>query len=90
MCYTGASMRPSRAVIAILTVLIWGVFTPVVMASSGCMAMGAMCEGPCGASSCVVSAPLSADFITLVAPASLALTNEPAQTVLPVLELPPK
>jgi len=42
------------------------------MASNNCMAMGAMCEGPCGASSCTTtSVPGSA--VLLLAAASLSL-----------------
>lgn len=44
--------------VAVLAVLVWALSAPLAMASDHCMAMGAMCEGPCGASGCAV-APLT-------------------------------
>jgi len=65
-------MRHWRAVAAFVTVLVCVLSAPLAMASNNCMAMGALCEGPCGASSCTTtSVPGSA--VRLLAAASLSL-----------------
>jgi len=82
-------MKFSRVIVSILAIVIWGLAAPLAMAADNCIAMGAMCEGPCGASSCV-SAPAAAGVTHLVTaapstPASYAPEIDPT-----VLELPPK
>lgn len=42
-------------VVAVIAVVVLGLAAPLAMASDNCMAMGAMCEGPCGASSCAIA-----------------------------------
>jgi hypothetical protein len=83
-------MRRWCILLIVLTVLIWGLASPVLMASSPCAGMGAMCEGPCGASSCAVSAPAVAAIVELVSASyAEAATQAPAPDPA-VLELPPK
>ena len=76
-----------RLAIVILTVLVWGLFVPVAMASSDCMAM---CDGPCGASAQIVTAPIAPPVIALVTPAYA----DPVQSTLAIdprtPEPPPK
>jgi hypothetical protein len=43
-------MSSFRAALAVVVVLVWGLFVPVAMAADQCAAMNYMCEGPCGAS----------------------------------------
>ena len=54
-----------RLAVVIITVIVWGLFVPVAMASSDCMAM---CDGPCGASAHIVT-PVAPPVIALVTPA---------------------
>lgn len=56
-------MKTFRVIVAVVAVLVWGLSAPLAMASDHCMAMGAMCEGPCGA-----SASTMAPFTTRTAP----------------------
>ena len=76
-----------RLAVVILTVLVWGLFVPVAMASSDCMAM---CDGPCGASAQIVTAPIAPPVIALVTPAYA----DPVQSTLAIdprtPEPPPK
>jgi hypothetical protein len=58
-------MKVFRAVLAVLAVILWALSAPLAMASGECMAMGAGCEGPCGASSCAATG-LMAKSIVLV------------------------
>lgn len=52
--HTEVAMRQRRAIaVAVLAVLL---FAPVVMAFDNCPTMGAMCEAPCGVSSCAIHA----------------------------------
>ena len=87
-------MRPrSRRrfqVIVPLLIALWVLSAPLAMASNDCMAMGAMCDGPCGASSCVASVPVTLIVVAPVASAEpLAAMNAPEPPRV-VLELPPK
>ena len=41
--------RGNGAVVAIAIVLVWGLVMPMAMAAGLCTMMGALCEGPCGA-----------------------------------------
>ena len=82
-------MKGLQVTVAIVVVLLWGVFVPVAMAADHCAAMSGMCEGPCGASSTVAgpTVPASTDLVSR-AP-SLPLPAVP-QAAPPALELPPK
>jgi len=76
-----------RLAVVILTVLVWGLFVPDAMASSDCIAM---CDGPCGASAQIVTAPIAPPVIALVTPAYA----DPVQSTLAIdprtPEPPPK
>ena len=62
------AMRTARAAIAVIAVMVWVLSAPLAMASNNCMAMGAMCEGPCGASSCATTTtPVTYVFFAIAA-----------------------
>jgi hypothetical protein len=50
-------MKSWRVILAVVAVVVWGLSAPLAMASDHCMAMGAVCEGPCGASTCATAPP---------------------------------
>lgn len=60
-------MKRYPPTVAVLTVIVWVLSAPLAMASGDCMAMGADCEGPCGASSCAVAGPISDGIVPAVA-----------------------
>jgi len=64
-------MRRGNAVVAIATVLVWGFVMPMAMAAGLCTMMGALCEGPCGAT-LTASGPTGPVAIDLVGRASTA------------------
>ena len=77
-------------VVVLVAVVLWGLSAPLAMASNNCVAMGAMCEGPCGALSAIPSAVPNG---TMLEPArDLALPARPGLpgTLSRVLEPPPK
>jgi hypothetical protein len=82
-------MKHGRVLVAIIVVVVWGLFVPFAMASSHCPTMSAMCEGPCGAS-WVASIPVVSESLDLVAPVYLAPLAAAPSIQPPVLELPPK
>ena len=53
-------MSRTRCSLAIIVVLVWGLLVPFAMASSGCLLM---CDGPCGVTPGVASAPVSPAMI---------------------------
>jgi len=55
MSYDGRVMKRWNVTVAVIAVVVLGLAAPLAMASNNCMAMGAMCEGPCGASSCAIA-----------------------------------
>jgi len=75
--------------VAVLVVLLWGVFVPIAMAADHCAAMSGMCEGPCGASSTVVGPTVPASTGLVSNAPSVSLPAVP-QVAPPTLELPPK
>ena len=79
-----------RVLVAVIVAVVWSLSAPLAMASSHCMAMGAICEGPCGVPPCVIPPPLTAGVTHLVT----AATSEPAShspEIGPTVpELPPK
>jgi hypothetical protein len=83
-------MKSLRVAVSIVAVLVWGLAAPLAMAADNCVAMGAMCEGPCGVSSCVVSPLATGDITRLVAAASPAPASSLPEIDQTVLELPPK
>jgi len=83
-------MKFWRVAVSIVAILVWGLAAPLAMAADNCVAMGAMCEGPCGASSAVVSAAATAG-VTHLATAAIPVAAAHAPEIDPtVLELPPK
>lgn len=80
----------SRRVLVLCFLAAWVLLGPVAMAFEGCAAMGAMCEGPCGISSCAIFTP--ALWVAPVPTASLYVAVDrqlPANTFAG-LERPPK
>ena len=82
-------MNGLRVAVAVLIVILWGLFVPVAMAVDHCAAMSGMCEGPCGASS-TVEAPTVPCFSDLVSRAPSTPVPATPQLAHPTLELPPK
>jgi hypothetical protein len=79
-----------RVLVTVLVIVVWGVFTPVAMATDHCFLMGGDCEAPCGASSYVAAAPVSVMFIEPVAVTDALVADHAPAAPLSVLELPPK
>jgi hypothetical protein len=80
----------SRRILVLCFLAAWVFLGPVAMAFEGCAAMGAMCEGPCGVSSCTIFTPA-----LWVAPAPTASLYAAVDQHLPAnasagLERPPK
>ncbi len=71
-CYSKRAMNRWRAVVAVLAVAVWALSAPLAMASNNCLAMGAMCEGPCGVSSCATSNVPVSDILLLLAVTSVS------------------
>lgn len=82
-------MNGVRVVLAVVLVLVWGLFVPVAMATDQCAAMNYMCEGPCGA-----SAPATAPTLPVVIGLVSLVRSTPAPAVpqidRPAVEPPPK
>ena len=83
-------VRRCRVIVAVVAVLVLGLSAPLAIASGSCIAMGAMCEGPCGASSCVVSTSPPAPPIAVVGSAEPRPLARVPQASLQAPELPPK
>jgi hypothetical protein len=50
-------MRSRRVATAVVLVM-WVLLGPLAIAFEGCAGMGAMCEGPCGSTSCAGVSPI--------------------------------
>ena len=83
-------MKRWRVVVVVITVAVWVLSVPLAAASDHCMAMGAMCEGPCGASACVVKLGYSDSALPSTAPVPAPPHDVWLSIDLRVLELPPK
>jgi hypothetical protein len=79
-----------RVLVTVLLIVVWGMFTPLAMATDHCFLMGGACETPCGASSCLVAAPVSAVIVEPVAVTDAFIPADAPAPLLGVLELPPK
>jgi hypothetical protein len=82
-------MNGFRAVLAVVLILVWGLFVPVAMAADHCAAMNYMCEGPCGAST-PATAPTVATATGLVSLVRSAPAPAVPQIDRPAVEPPPK
>ena len=80
-------MGHTRLAVVIVTVIVWGLFVPVAMASSDCMAM---CDGPCGASAHIIAGPVAPPVIALAMPAYAELVQSTLAIDPRSLEPPPK
>jgi hypothetical protein len=82
-------MNGLRATLAVVLLLVWGLFVPVAMAADHCAAMNYMCEGPCGASAPATppTVPAIIGVVSLVR--SAPVPAEP-QIDRPAVEPPPK
>jgi hypothetical protein len=79
-----------RMGVAVVAVLVWVLSAPLAMASDNCMAMGAMCEGPCGAGSCVVSQHVDGRAFHQIAAEVISAADHAVTAALPAPDLPPK
>jgi len=82
-------MKGFRAALAVVLVLVWGLFVPVAMAADHCAAMNYMCEGPCGASA-PATPPTVPAVIGLVSLVRAAPAPAVPQIDRPAVEPPPK
>lgn len=80
----------ARRCLVVLVVIAWFVMGPLAMAFDGCAVMGAMCEGPCGISSCAVFPPGPPATPAIVAYLDLPAPEQPGSGSLTALEPPPK
>jgi hypothetical protein len=84
-------MRACRIAIAVLAVGLWAFAAPLAMASDSCMAMGAMCEGPCGIASCITtSAPVVPVALAKIATLSPAAPDDVSTALLALPDPPPR
>ena len=79
----------TRRAVAMLVLVGWVLLGPVAMAFSGC-AMGAMCEGPCGAAACAIVAPTLSGAPAPASSLEVALDRELPANTPAGLEHPPK
>ena len=79
-----------QRVITILVLAIWVLLGPMAMAFTGCATMGAMCEGPCGASACGIAAPTLSIAPVAASVLYIAADGQLPANVVPGLEPPPK
>jgi hypothetical protein len=84
-------MRACRTAVAVMAVLLWALSAPLAMASDSCMAMGAMCEGPCGVSSCITtSAPVVQVAFATIAILSPHVPDDVSTALLALPDPPPR
>lgn len=83
-------MKRYRLVVAVIVVVLWGLSAPLAMASNNCMAMGAMCEGPCGASPGALAQWVDAIPVDPAMPGIMLVPGHASAAPLKVPELPPK
>lgn len=83
-------MRHWRLAVTLLAVVVWGLSAPLAMASDHCMAMGATCEGPCGATPWAVSGSNLVTYLRSLTPATPLLAEHVLQAAPQVAEPPPK
>jgi hypothetical protein len=79
-----------RTLAILVLVALWALAVPLAVSSGACMAMGGMCEGPCGASSCVVLAPTLGAALAVVALLTPLAADRFVNAPLLPPELPPR
>lgn len=80
----------SRLVIGVLLLVALVLSGPVAMAFEGCVSMGALCDGPCNASSCVLSAAALSMVPSPVSPVYTVDTRHHLRNTFAGHERPPK
>jgi len=65
-------------------------WAPLAWASADCAAMGAECEGPCGAAFCVTVVVPTGPGLPFIGALPLQDADEPPSAVPALLELPPR
>ncbi len=71
----------SRGVIGILTLIALVLSGPAAMAFDGCVTIGALCDGPCNTSSCVLSAAALSMTLSPVSPVLIVeMSHHPLNT----------
>jgi hypothetical protein len=83
-------MKAGRVVVALLAVFLLVLSGPLAMASGGCMAMGADCEGPCGVSSCATAGPVMGEIVPPVARVAFGAALGFPSAALDLPDLPPR
>lgn len=82
-------MRSRRAIVLCI-LAVWVLVGPIAMAFDGCAAMGAMCEGPCGISSCAIFSP-TLSIVAAPGPSlDVAVDGHLPASAVAALEPPPK
>lgn len=80
----------SRRLITVVVLVAWVSLGPIAMAFGSCAGMGAMCEGPCGTTSCVVRMQTAMAAATPVADLQVQFSDRLATVTLKVPDPPPK
>jgi hypothetical protein len=80
----------SRGLVTTVVLVVWVLLGPIAMAFGGCAGMGAMCEGPCGLTSCVVPVWTSAAMPSPVVYLGFGLSDHFPTTLLEIPEPPPR
>ena len=80
----------SFSALAFLMVASLVLWAPLSWASGNCAAMGAACEGPCGAASCATVHVPAGPGLPLIGDLLLQDADEPLSAVPALIELPPR
>jgi hypothetical protein len=80
----------SRGLVTAVVLVVWVLLGPLTVAFGGCPGMGAMCEGPCGLTSCGVPTPTSSPAPPPVAYWGFWPSDHFPTTLLEILEPPPR
>ncbi len=78
-----------RTALILLVVGVWVLAAPLASATGACAAMSGLCEGPCGAASCSVTAP-SIAVLTVVDRLLDELSDRFPSASIRLPELPPR
>jgi len=83
-------MNALRVTLTVFLVGVWLLAAPLAMASDHCLAMSAMCEGPCGLMSGIVASTIVMATPEPLAAAGPAVTSSLPRAIFAALEPPPK